>query len=91
MRGHVTAFAPRASASSRPRVRAQIAQRYKRAKLVGTPAQPPLLEGPAESDGIKWALAELPKEQIAEALVAHGIDPSDDAAANIDALAIVLI
>ena len=73
----------------------EIAARYKRAKLVGTPAQPPLLEAPspdvAAADGIKWALAELPDDQINEALAAHGIEPGEDAEANLDALAVVLI
>ena len=41
--------------------------------------------------GLHGIFGRVPKEQIAEALVAHGIDPSDDDAANIDALAVVLV
>ena len=43
------------------------------------------------SDGLKSALRDLPEDQIKQALVEHGIAFGDNAAANIDLLAIALV
>ena len=72
----------------------EVAARYKRAKLVGSPSQPPMLLPPTdedETDGIKNALRELPPAEIASALSAHGIPTVVDIDENIDLLARALL
>ena len=77
----------------------EVAARYKRFLVVGTPDQPPLLAGPStqegegdgEEDGLVSALRDLSADEVNEALKTQGVEPGNDPELNIVQLATALM
>ena len=78
----------------------EVAARYKRFLVVGTPDQPPLLAGPSmpageegdgEEDGLVSALRDLSADEVNEALKTQGVEPGSDPELNIVQLATALM
>ena len=66
----------------------EVAARYKRFRLVGTPDQPLLLAPPSDTedadaeDGLLAAIRELSPDEVSEALEAQGVAATDDPMRN---------
>jgi hypothetical protein len=66
----------------------EVAARYKRFRLVGTPDQPLLLAPPSDTedadaeDGLLAAIRELSPDEVSEALEAQGVAATDDPTRN---------
>ena len=77
----------------------EVAARYKRFLVVGTPDQPPLLAGPStqegegdgEEDGLVSALRDLSADEVSQALKTQGVEPGNDPELNIVQLATALM